>query len=382
MTTARPDNEVDLATRQSLAHGPLGIALLHLERARCGLAPWQSVHRQLAAVGTLIDGDDASLFLGAPAMTYVLHLAAADSDRYAGALHTLDDVVATHTHRRLATAHARIDQGRYASFAEYDLFRGLTGLGALLLRRRAESDELKAVLEYLVRLTEPAAGPQGQPLPGWWVGHSPASQGAATPGGHANAGLAHGITGPLVLLALAKRRGVTVDGHDAAMARICRWLDRIRQSDHRGTRWPRWVTERHPASMRPSAPSWCYGTPGLARAQQLAAIALADEDRKRMAERALLYCLSDPRQLDQLTNRGLCHGIGGLLRTVQRVTEDAETPTTFTNRLPDLRERFLHLGPPAEPGFLEGSAGAALAFQSAAPDSRPATDWDACLLLC
>ncbi|MFR0358546.1 lanthionine synthetase LanC family protein [Streptomyces sediminimaris] len=125
-----------MATRQSLAHGPLGITLLHIERARRRLAPWQSVHRQLAAVGTLIDGDDASLFLGAPAMTYVLHLAAADSDRYIGALHALDDIVAAHTRRRLAAAHARIDQGHYADFAEYDLFRGLTGLGALLLHRR------------------------------------------------------------------------------------------------------------------------------------------------------------------------------------------------------------------------------------------------------
>ncbi|WP_328869106.1 lanthionine synthetase C family protein [Streptomyces sp. NBC_00287] len=382
MTIAPPAIEAGLATRQSLAHGPLGIALLHIERARRGLAPWQSVHRQLAAVRPLIDGDDASLFLGAPAMTYVLHLAAADSDRYAGALRTLDDVVATHIRRRLAAAHARIDQGRYASFAEYDLFRGLTGLGALLLRRRPESDELKAVLEYLVRLTEPAAGPKGQPLPGWWVGHAPAGQRAATPGGHANAGLAHGITGPLALLALAKRHGITVNGHDAAMARICRWLDRIRRSDHHGTRWPRWIATTGPTSAAPTAPSWCYGVPGVARAQQLAAIALGDEDRKRMAERALLYCLSDPHQLDQLTTRGLCHGIGGLLRTVQRVAEDAEIPTVFTDRLPELRERFLALAPPEDDGFLEGAAGAALAFQSPEPGSAPANDWDACLLLC
>ncbi|MFF5476721.1 lanthionine synthetase C family protein [Streptomyces sp. NPDC012935] len=379
MTTAPPAPE---ATLQSLAHGPLGITLLHIEAARRGVASWRSVHRELAAIGPLIDGDDASLFLGAPAMTYVLHLAAADSDRYTGALHTLDAVVAAHTRRRLATAHARIDQGRYASFAEYDLFRGLTGLGALLLRRLPESDELKAVLEYLVRLTEPAAGPRGEPLPGWWVGHAPASHQAATPGGHANAGLAHGITGPLALLALAKRHGITVGGHDTAIARICHWLDRIRRSDHRGTRWPRWIADTNPTPVASTAPSWCYGVPGLARAQQLAAIALGDEDRKRMAERALLYCLADPSQLDQLTTRGLCHGVGGLLRTVQRVAEDAETPTVFTDRLPELRERFLALSPPKDPSFLEGAAGAALAFQGAEPGPAPATEWDGCLLLC
>ncbi|WP_217213100.1 hypothetical protein [Streptomyces sp. AC550_RSS872] len=120
---------------------------------------------------------------------------------------------------------------------------------------------------------------------------------------------------------------------------------------------------------------------GIANCQQLAAMALADADRKRMAERALLYCLTDPPQLDQLTTRGLCHGVGGLLCTVQRVAEDAETPTAFSDRLPELRERFLALSPPKEPGFLTGAAGAALAFQGTEPGSEIPTEWDGCLLL-
>ncbi|MGW4730533.1 lanthionine synthetase C family protein [Streptomyces shenzhenensis] len=381
MTAAPSITDTAVAARQSLAHGPLGTALLHVERAHCGVTSWQAVHRELAVVRPLIDGDEASLFLGAPAMMYVLHLAAADSGRYAGALHILDGIVAAHTRRRLVAAHARIDRGGYTSFAEYDLFRGLTGLGALLLRRQPEGYELRGVLEYLVRLTEPVTGPDGQQRPGWWVGHAPGGDKAATPGGHANAGLAHGIAGPLALLALAKRRGIAVDGHDIAMTRVCRWLDRIRLNDHRGTRWPRWISAAGPAPALPAAPSWCYGTPGLVRAQQLAAIALGDEDRRRMAERALLYCLDDPTQLDQLTNRGLCHGIGGLLRTVQRVAEDAEVPYVFTDRLPSLRQRFLAVDPPDEPGLLEGAAGAALALQSAEPGAEPVIDWDACLLL-
>ncbi|MDT0307343.1 lanthionine synthetase C family protein [Streptomyces sp. DSM 44917] len=378
MTTASSLN----TTRQSLAHGPLGTALLPIERAHRGTGSWQAVHSHLATIGPLIDGPEASLFLGAPAMAYVLHLAAADSDRYAGALHTLDTIVATHTRRRLDAAHARIDDGAQTSFAEYDLLRGLTGLGALLLRRAPEGDALKGVLEYLVRLTEPISSPDGRPLPGWWVWHGPTHLDAPMPGGHANAGLAHGIAGPLALLALAARRGITVPGHHDAMLRICRWLDRIRQSDHASTRWPRWVTSTTVVPDHPATPSWCYGTPGLARAQQLAAIALGDPHRQRMAERALLACLSGPLQLAQLTSRGLCHGVGGLLRTVQRVAQDAEDPAVFKSHLRELRERFLALRPPKEDGLLEGTAGAVLAFQSAEPDSEPATDWDACLLLC
>ncbi|MFF9244607.1 lanthionine synthetase C family protein [Streptomyces sp. NPDC014776] len=379
MTTAAPAH--NLATRQSLAHGPLGTALLDIERAHLGLADWHTAHRKLAQAGPLIDGDEASLFLGAPAMAYVLHMASAQTPRYAGALRTLDQVVAAHTRRRLAAAHARIDQGEYTTFAEYDLFRGLTGIGALLLRRQPGGPELRRVLEYLVRLTEPVAGPDRRPRPGWWVGHAPAGNQTLTPGGHANAGLAHGITGPLALLALAKHHNITVDGHEDAMQRILRWLDGIRRSDQHGVRWPRWISATGPADTHTGAPSWCYGTPGLVRAQQLAAIALGDDDRKRMAERALLYCLADPRQLDQLHSRGLCHGIAGLIRTVQRVADDAETPGPFHNWLKEAHPRFLAAPPPRDPGFLEGAAGAALAFRSAEPGATSATDWDACLLL-
>ncbi|MEV7815570.1 lanthionine synthetase C family protein [Streptomyces flaveolus] len=381
MTTAPPITDTAVATRQSLARGPLGVALLDIERAHRGHTSWQDVHRRLATVHPLIDGDDASLFLGAPAMAYVLHMAAGDSGRYAGALHTLDGVVAAHTRRRLAAAHARIDQGRFATFAEYDLFRGLTGLGALLLRRQPGGIETRRVLEYMVRLTEPITDPAGAQRPGWWVSHSPASNPATTPGGHANAGIAHGITGPLALLALAKRRGITVDGHDAAIVRTCRWLDGLRQSDHQGTRWPRWISETGPAPLVPDTPSWCYGTPGLARAQQLAGIVLGDEDRKRMAERALLYCLANDQQLDLLANRGLCHGVGGLLRTVQRVAEDAENPNMFTSWLLRASQRFLMAEAPQNPSFIEGAAGAALAFQSVEQGAESVTDWDACLLL-
>ncbi|WP_447035766.1 lanthionine synthetase C family protein [Streptomyces sp. DSM 118878] len=380
MTTAPPSPNSTLPSRQSLAHGPLGATLLHIERARRGAGDWSEVHRALAGVGPLIDGRDANLFLGAPAMALVLHLAADGTDRYAGALHTLDGVVAAHTRQRLTAAHARIDAGRRPAFAEYDLLRGLTGIGALLLRRQPRGAELKGILEYLVRLTEPVTDAAGETLPGWWVGHAPTSSMMTIPGGHANAGLTHGITGPLALLALALRAGVSVDGHREAMLRICRWLDQTRQSDFRGTRWPRWVSHRGAAPAQPATPSWCYGTPGLARAQQLAGIVLEDGDRKRMAERALLHCLSDPDQLDRVADRGLCHGFGGLLRTVQRVAQDAEAPA-FGERIGLITDRVLTVDAPDETGFLTGKVGAALAFQDAESGIAPTGHWDTCLLL-
>ncbi|MFF4642871.1 hypothetical protein [Streptomyces sp. NPDC001389] len=56
-------------------------------------------------------------------------------------------------------------------------------------------------------------------LPGWWCAHDPHR--FYTPGGHGNFGMAHGIAGPLALLAQAPKRGVAVDGQREAIASPC-----------------------------------------------------------------------------------------------------------------------------------------------------------------
>jgi hypothetical protein len=107
-------------------------------------------------------------------------------------------------------------------------------------------------------------------------------------------------------------------GYTDAITRICTWLDTWRQDHPAGPWWPRTITpdEVHTQRTRqpgPLQPSWCYGTPGLARAQQLAGLATGDTERQRSAEAALLGCLSDPAQLVQIFDGGLCHGAAGLL---------------------------------------------------------------------
>ncbi|HEX8344408.1 MAG TPA: lanthionine synthetase C family protein, partial [Actinoplanes sp.] len=285
-------------------------------------------------------------------------------------------------------ANARIDRGDRAAFAEYDLLHGLTGIGAHLLHHHPGSDALGRVLTYLVRLTR-SSRVDGEVLPGWWVHHPPNLDRPSTaPGGHANLGLAHGITGPLALLALALRRGVTVPGHVAAIAVILSWLDRWRRHTDAGPWWPQWITRTdlsigRPTQRGPGRPSWCYGTPGIARAQQLAAIATDDPVRRRAAEHALIACLDDPVQLARIGDAGLCHGWAGLHQTVWRAGADALTPH-LTARLPHLRDELLrHHGTRGggANGLLDGDAGVALALHTAARAPVPVSGWDACLLL-
>lgn len=160
---AHPDTVAGPSTaqpwwRQSLAHGAPGIALLHIERAAVGLAPWQRAHDWLtyATRAPLTAGADSHLFHGAPALAHVLACAAAARPgSYEKALEGLDRVITADVRRRAGFAQARITAGRLPALAEFDVIRGLTGVGSYLLRRDPGGEVVRAVLEYMVRLTEP-----------------------------------------------------------------------------------------------------------------------------------------------------------------------------------------------------------------------------------
>ncbi|HEX7658265.1 MAG TPA: lanthionine synthetase C family protein [Pseudonocardiaceae bacterium] len=376
---------------QSLSIGAAGVALLHVERALAGTGSWRHAHQWIASAvaGTVSANDHTGLYLGAPAIAFLLDAAATGApDRYRGALVVLDQHVAALAHRRVDTAMARIKAGQLPEFRDYDVFFGLTGIGALLLRRDPAGAAMERILDYLVALTRPRQV-EGLRLPGWWVGHDPHRRmSAGYRGGHGNNGMAHGITGPLALLSLALRRGITVDGQQAAIATIGAWLDRWRQDGDTGVWWPEWITlpelrSGRPRQPGPARPSWCYGTPGIARAGQLAGIATGDTAQQRSYEQALLDCLDDPTQQHRITDAGLCHGWAGLYHTVWRAAPDAHTPA-LTARLPHLAATLAHHASrdhTTPRGFLDGTAGTALALHAAAHHTAPISGWDACLLI-
>lgn len=385
---------------QSLAHGALGVALLHAERARAGLGPWTRVQDWLscAAAGGVVGGPDAHLFYGAPALAFVMQAAADRSGQYARALATLDQQLAEIIQGRLASAQQRIDEGvELPALAEFDTIRGLSGLGALLLYRGSHTPLLREVLSYLVRLVEPVKH-EADTLPGWWSHLAPSGKPSENfSGGHCNHGVAHGIGGPLALLSLTALHGVTVPGQTDAIEDILRWLDQWQQGrSPLDAWWPYWITRGDLHTGRcgpgPTRPSWCYGTGGLARVVQLAALALGDANRQMAAEAALLAALTSPAQLEATTDLSLCHGFAGLVHLARLTDAEALIPGVDTC-LPRLLEPITGGGPEqladmllapdeADIGLLEGAAGIGLALHGFATGGPTASGWDCCFLIC
>ena len=105
---------------QALAKGVLGVALLHVERG--DLVAARPLLAEAVADG-VSTGSNASLFHGAPALEFVLGRAGrADRD--------VQDVVDRIVAARLASAARRRESAPLPHLAEFDLIRGLTGLGA------------------------------------------------------------------------------------------------------------------------------------------------------------------------------------------------------------------------------------------------------------
>lgn len=287
--------------------------------------------------------------------------------------------------RRVEAAHARIDRREFPVFAEYDLVSGLTGIATVLLGHPAADPVVREILTYLVRLAQPLHV-TGETSPGWWTISTPQAEAAAEfAAGHANAGIAHGIAGPIALLATAILRGVAVRGQAEALAVFCRWFEQWRQGPPSGAWWPSWVTRAEQRAGRtgqhgPARPSWCYGTAGQARALQLAGIALGDSRLQRQAEQALIGCLTDRAQLASLTDAGICHGLAGLAMVAFRAADD-DPSGHIAALLPALSSRLAErTAAPDGDGFLDGAAGVAL-VEHAFAGGIVRTGWDGCLLI-
>lgn len=377
---------------QDLGSGAAGTALARIATARLSGLPPRATSAWIRAMtqSPITANASASLFYGAPAVAFVLHTGAHSA--YAAMLAALDEHINDLTALKLAAAWERMDREELARPAEYDLISGLTGLGLYHLVRHgpAASGMTTAVLEYLVALSEPVRL-HGVPVPGWWSGTGPAgTPDPAWPNGLLNLGMAHGGAGVLALLSGAMRAGIQVEGHAKAVRELCATFDRYRQGSSACPWWPPMISfseygQGTTSQGRQARPSWCYGTPGQARAQQLAGLALGDPERVRVAERALAGCVLDRQVTGLLTDASLCHGWAGVVQALWRAASDALSPQPLQAALREARrgmeDHLARAGPPASGGLLEGTSGILLAQNDLPRTGGGPPSWDACLLL-
>ncbi|MGW1871491.1 lanthionine synthetase C family protein [Streptomyces mauvecolor] len=395
---------------QSLADGHAGVGLLFAALAHSEPRYARIAHAHLSAAVTGVSRPAREgLYTGLPAVAFAARTAVTRPGEYAALLAKLDAQAALLARRLVEEDAPRVAAGTAgARMAGYDVVAGLSGLGRLLLAAGPEHrGTTELLLTHLVALTRPVTLPGGGIVPGWWTGDPILfSEPEGIPGGHFNTGLAHGIPGPLALLSLAHRAGVRVPGQEQAIRTIAEWLLARRSPD--GTGWPNIVPLQAELAaaygvrtdLAEARTGWCYGTPGVARSLQLAALALKEPDWNRQAVAAVTAVCDRPGGAQAFGDITLCHGLAGFTTIVTLMAREpggAELAVHIPElaqslaSAADLESPFLWPaaapGGPAvvhRPGFLDGAAGAALALHFATePDATLGElPWQAALMLC
>ncbi|MFG1796515.1 lanthionine synthetase C family protein [Nocardia sp. NPDC049149] len=426
----RPDNHDPLfgATMwgpMTLSTGLPGTASFYAELARISPRWSATTHRHLKAAGAAMPSQPSRGLHAGPAS--LLAAAQGCGDHYPGLRRRLADWLADDQLARLARLRPEVGQG--ISWESYDLINGLSGTARLLLDAADDPAENSAEVEraltetlaHLVALSVPITV-DGHVVPGWWVPVElqPVEQDRLDyPRGDFNLGLAHGIPGPVMILALALERGHEVPGHREALVRMVEWLIRWISVDDQGTYWPCRVGFDDEIADTPTESlftrtAWCYGAPGVAAAVYQAGRTLDNPAWRAHAVRAMHDALARDESRWTLAGPTVCHGYAGLLQIVHRIGS-AEQDEVLLGARARLAETILDMADPDAPfvfrhpmryprsapgptefklldvaGILEGSAGVACALLSVIPPAllgdavAPGTHraWDRALGLC
>jgi hypothetical protein len=382
-----------------VAQGDAGLALLCAQLDRCfPAAGWDvPAHRLLesAARAAGHDRPPPSLFGGLSGLGFVALLLSRDGARYQQLASAVDDALVPQT---LVLTRSVRERGRGLAVRQFDVISGLAGIGAYLLAGR-DRDRLRVALEQVLGTLVELVSARAGAVPAWFTPVEllgEASVASRYPHGALNCGLAHGIPGPVALMALALSAGVEVPGLREATAAGAAWIVAHHGVDEWGVTWPTMVRLPEETAQRagPSRAGWCYGSPGVARALWLAGQALADETLAAFAITAMEAVYRRPLAARNIDSPTFCHGVAGLLQVTLRFAHDTGLPV-FARQAAALTDQLLGGYDPesllgfrsVEPGgtrveaagLLDGAPGVALALLAAATDVQPA--WDRLFLL-
>jgi hypothetical protein len=384
-----------------VAQGDAGLALMcsYLDTCFPGEGWDVTAHRYLTLAAQAAEHSGylaPGIFGGLSGLAFAAWSLSCNGTRYQRLLRTVEELLLPQT-VTLAGALSQHKDG--VSVGQFDVISGLSGVGAYLLCRRDNEEAtaaLRAVLSGLVALTG-----EEDWIPYWYTpAHLMGDETMAHlyPNGNLNCGLAHGIPGPLALMALAVRSGVQVEGLKEAIGRVVVWLDQNRVDDAWGVNWPTAVpltpAGAPSSSEEPSRSAWCYGSPGVARALWLAGEAMDNPGYRELAVEAMEAVYRRPLRERRIDSPTFCHGVAGLLQITLRFARDtrlplfAEAAETLSEQLLSLYDRdsllgYYSLEPGGQrvdqPGLLDGAPGVVLVLLAVATDVDPT--WDRLFLL-
>lgn len=287
--------------------------------------------------------------------------------------------------------------------AEFELLRGLVGLGVYALRRYHREDGRRVAvrvldhLEVLARRSDRGAGwltTPGMPA------HSEAiaeAHGERVTHGFYNLGVSHGNAGVLGVLARFAKVGIEPVRSAALLVQGVEFLLRAAQPRDVG-RFPKMLDIEHREIVNTTRVAWCNGDFGISLTLLAAARALERSDWKAEALDLAHHVARMSLEAAGVVDSGLCHGAAGIahgFHRIYRATGDAVARDAarawiqhvLAMRRPEARYGGFASADRSSSGqlvwtddatLLSGSIGVGLALLAAATGTEP--DWDGVFL--
>ncbi|MCQ4922981.1 lanthionine synthetase C family protein [Tissierella carlieri] len=224
---------------------------------------------------------------------------------------------------------ADIDDLKAESF---DTMAGMAGVASYLLLYKDE-DKIRKCIEdifrYLIMLTEEKEV-FGQKVLRYYLSpdnHYSQKERECYTNGSFNLGLSHGIAGPLSILSTGLNEEIEVEGQKKAIKNILNDLKTFSCINEKEfVYWPErvgfddYVNRR--VNMGANRASWCYGSPGIARAMYLGGKAVDDEDSIILSLKAIDGLAKMNINQWRLNSPTVCHGYAGLLVVMEAMYMD------------------------------------------------------------
>ncbi|MGX0845879.1 class I lanthipeptide synthase [Staphylococcus capitis] len=310
--TSQFENKSECWSSYTLSHGYPGVILFLNEFQNLyNVNLDELIHKYVSRLGKELERgiEGYSLFSGISGVAFSIDVISDNTMHYQSILQTLDDYLIEFINRKMKC----LDMD--ANPKEYDVVRGLAGMGRYLLNRVEANPKVISSLIKIMNHFRDIHYSKSH----WIVSRENQFLDIDKERfslGNINLGLAHGILGPFSLLALSKLKGVEIDDHTRLLSDITEYLFRTEFQNKLGWLDRYDIAEKYypTYSVRNG---WCYGDTGIMNTIWLLGLALNNDTLIEKAKNLIIKIVR--LNNDNLVSPTFCHVLSSHLTILNNV---------------------------------------------------------------
>ena len=285
--------------------------------------------------------DSLALFHGLTDMAFALLGVTIKSGEFSKFLKSLNKIVCDLTMTKLTKI-----ENENTLVQHYDIIIGMTGVGRYLLMYieslgyiqdcTTDKKALVQILRYLVKKSANITV-EDKEIIGFYVTNEnlwPVERRTQYLHGTLDFGVAHGIAGPLALMAYSAARNISVDSQQLAIEKLISVMDEHKTVKNDIMYWPMILPaelyKKQNVAATDTRMSWCYGSIGISCVLYQAYKCLGKDGSEYLRNMEIIS--KTPLRFYNLLSPIICHGFAGTMAIFNQIYRE----TSFKELLPGL----------------------------------------------